>query len=89
MYLDFVIVPQPLLTFVLIIRFMDALSSTDYPGEGVKRQLDVLSRVYAMSLLVAHAGDFLSIGYLSERQISLAKLQLRALFHEVLNVHLK
>jgi acyl-CoA oxidase len=66
-----------------IVRFIDALRR-DYSGAGVKRQLDILCRVYAISLLVAHAGDFLSTGYLTERQISLAKQQLRALFHEVL-----
>lgn len=67
---------------IVVTRFTEALRE-DFPGRGVKKQLQILCKVYALSSLTAHAGDFFSTGYLSSEQVALAKDQLRALFREV------
>lgn len=63
-------------------RFIDAVSK-EFPGRGLKRQLQLLCKIYALSVLSANAGDFLVTGCLNGEQVSLAKEQLRALYREV------
>jgi acyl-CoA oxidase len=63
-------------------RFIEQVQK-DIPGEGVKQQLEVLCNLYALSLLTAHSGDFLATGYLTSRQVFLAKDQQKALFSAV------
>lgn len=67
---------------IVVTRFIEALKK-DIPGHGVKQQLQILCSVYALSLIAANTGDFLSTGYLTSAQISLAKEQLRSFFHQM------
>lgn len=67
---------------IVVTRFIEALKK-DIPGRGVKKQLQILCNIYALSLITAHTGDFLSTGCLSSEQINLAKGQLRDLFRQV------
>eukprot|EP00250_Pteridium_aquilinum_P017481 c2364_g1_i1 orf=79-2094(+) len=67
---------------IVVTRFIEAVRE-EFSGRGVKRQLQILCKIYALSVLTAGAGDFLSTGYLTSEQIMQAKEQLRALYHEV------
>lgn len=67
---------------IVVTRFMEALKK-DIPGKGVKKQLQILCNMYALSLITARAGDFLLTGYLSNEQLDLAKAQLRNLYKQV------
>ncbi|CAM6110746.1 unnamed protein product [Calypogeia fissa] len=67
---------------IIVEKFIDKLQ-TDIPGKGIKELLQVLSYVYALDLVSIHAGDFLSTGYLTSKQVAMAKKQLRALFPKV------
>lgn len=66
----------------LFCRFIEKLQ-LEIPGKGVKQLLEVLSYVYALSLLHKHQGDFLATGYLTPKQASLANDQLRTLYSKV------
>ncbi|MCO5569524.1 hypothetical protein L7F22_023238 [Adiantum nelumboides] len=67
---------------IAVTRFMEALKG-EFPGRGIKNQLQTLCNVYALSLITARTGDFLVTGYLSHEQVDLAKAQLRDLFRQV------
>ena len=72
-------------------RFIEHLQ-TDIPGGGVKEQLEVLCNTYALFQIIENAGDFLATGYLTGKQIALAKEELKHLFdkvryHELLSIH--
>ncbi|CAK9217123.1 unnamed protein product [Sphagnum troendelagicum] len=67
---------------IVVSKFIEQVQK-DIPGEWVKQQLEVLCNLYALSLLTAHSGDFLATGYLTSRQVSLAKDQQKALFSAV------
>ncbi|KAI7993722.1 Peroxisomal acyl-coenzyme A oxidase 1 [Camellia lanceoleosa] len=55
----------------------------DIPGWGVREQLEALCNIYALFLLHKHQGDFLSTGYITAKQASLANDQLRSLYSQV------
>jgi thioredoxin-related protein len=63
-------------------RFVDKLKE-DIPGAQVKEQLQLLFFVYALSLIKENTGEFLSVGYMTTKQVELAKEQLRILFKQV------
>ncbi|KAH7443592.1 hypothetical protein KP509_02G041400 [Ceratopteris richardii] len=67
---------------IVVTRFMEALKK-EISGRSVMKQLQTLCYVYALSLVTARAGDFLVTGYLSSKQLDLAKGQLRSLFREL------
>ncbi|KAK4422908.1 Peroxisomal acyl-coenzyme A oxidase 1 [Sesamum alatum] len=67
---------------IVVSKFIDKLQQ-DIPGEGVKRQLEVLCGVYYLYLLHKHQGDFLATRYLNPKQAALANDQLRALYTQV------
>ncbi|KAK6935149.1 Acyl-CoA oxidase, C-terminal [Dillenia turbinata] len=52
------------------------------PGKGVKRQLEILCNIYALSLLHNHQGDFLSTSTITSEQGSLVNDQLRSLYSQ-------
>ncbi|CAJ2645834.1 unnamed protein product [Trifolium pratense] len=67
---------------IVVSKFIEKLQQ-DIPGNGVKRQLEVLCGVYALFLLHNHLGDFLSTGCITQKQGSLANEQLRSLYSQV------
>lgn len=72
-------------------RFIEHLQ-TEIPGGGIKEQLEVLCNTYALFQIIENAGDFLGTGYLTGKQIALAKEELKHLFdkvriHELLSTH--
>ncbi|KAL2233012.1 peroxisomal acyl-coenzyme A oxidase 1 [Sesamum indicum] len=67
---------------IVVSKFIDKLQQ-DIPGEGVKRQLEVLCGIYYLYLLHKHQGDFLATSYLNPKQAALANDQLRALYSQV------
>lgn len=67
---------------IVVSKFSEKIQE-EIPGSGVKEQLQLLYYVYALSLILAHAGEFLSTGYLTRKQLFLAKSQLRMLFARV------
>lgn len=72
-------------------RFIEHVR-TEIPGGGIKEQLEVLCNTYALFQITENAGDFLATGYLTGKQITLAKEQLKQLFdkvrsHEFLNFY--
>jgi len=76
---------------VALARFIEHLR-TEVSGGSVKEQLEVLCNTYALFQIVENAGDFLATGYLTGKQIALAKEQLKQLFdkvrsHELLSTH--
>ncbi|KAI3957029.1 hypothetical protein MKW92_027964 [Papaver armeniacum] len=64
---------------IVVSKFIEKLQQ-DIPGEGVKKQLEILCSIYALSLLHKHQGDFLSTGSITPKQASLANDQLRSLY---------
>lgn len=67
---------------VVLSKFHEKLQE-EISGFGVKEQLQTLYYVYALSLIKVHAGEFLSVGYCTPKQVFLAKAQLRTLFSKV------
>ncbi|KAL0446328.1 UNVERIFIED_CONTAM: Peroxisomal acyl-coenzyme A oxidase 1 [Sesamum latifolium] len=67
---------------IVVSKFIDKLQQ-DIPGEGVKRQLEVLCGIYYLYLTHKHQGDFLATSYLNPKQAALANDQLRALYSQV------
>nr|XP_043629337.1 peroxisomal acyl-coenzyme A oxidase 1-like isoform X1 [Erigeron canadensis]XP_043629344.1 peroxisomal acyl-coenzyme A oxidase 1-like isoform X1 [Erigeron canadensis] len=67
---------------IVVSKFFEKLKQ-EIHGKGVKQSLEVLCYVYALHLLHKHQGDFLSTGYLSPKQASLANEQLRTLYSKV------
>ncbi|GAB4858071.1 acyl-coenzyme A oxidase [Ancistrocladus abbreviatus] len=67
---------------IVVSKFIEKLQQ-DIPGEGVKRQLEALSSIYALSILKKHLGDFLSTGCITPKQASLANDVLRSLYAQV------
>ncbi|KAL0409356.1 UNVERIFIED_CONTAM: Peroxisomal acyl-coenzyme A oxidase 1 [Sesamum radiatum] len=67
---------------IVVSKFIDKLQQ-DIPGEGVKRQLEVLCGIYYLYLIHKHQGDFLATSYLNPKQAALANDQLRALYSQV------
>ncbi|KAK6947544.1 Acyl-CoA oxidase, C-terminal [Dillenia turbinata] len=67
---------------IIVSKFIEKLQQ-DIPGEGVKKQLEILCNIYALALLHKHQGDFLSTGSISSKQVSLANDQLRSLYTQV------
>ncbi|KAL0296277.1 UNVERIFIED_CONTAM: Peroxisomal acyl-coenzyme A oxidase 1 [Sesamum radiatum] len=67
---------------IVVSKFIDKMQQ-DVPGEGVKRQLEVLCGIYYLYLIHKHQGDFLATSYLNPKQAALANDQLRALYSQV------
>ncbi|KAG6557960.1 hypothetical protein Mapa_000139 [Marchantia paleacea] len=67
---------------IIVEKFVEKMRS-QIPGGGVPEILEVLCYVYALDLVRIHAADFLSTGYLTSKQISLAKEQLRSCFKKI------
>ncbi|KAK9120812.1 hypothetical protein Syun_018429 [Stephania yunnanensis] len=67
---------------IVVSKFIEKLQQ-DIPGKGVRKQLEVLCNVYALSLLHKHQGDFLATGSITPEQGSLANDQLRHLYDQV------
>ncbi|XP_039005363.1 peroxisomal acyl-coenzyme A oxidase 1-like [Hibiscus syriacus] len=67
---------------IVVSKFIEKLQQ-DIPGKGVKRQLEILCKVYALSLLHKHLGDFIASGYITPEQGALANEQLRLLYSQV------
>ncbi|CAM8988893.1 unnamed protein product [Rhodiola kirilowii] len=64
---------------IVVSKFFEKMKG-DIPGEGVKQQLETLCSIYALFLLHKHAGDFLSTGCITSKQIALANNALRSLY---------
>ncbi|KAK8692879.1 hypothetical protein V6N13_070483 [Hibiscus sabdariffa] len=67
---------------IVVSKFIEKLQQ-DIPGKGVKRQLEILCSVYALSLLHKHLGDFVASGCITPEQGALANEQLRLLYSQV------
>ncbi|MBA0859224.1 hypothetical protein Goshw_004587 [Gossypium schwendimanii] len=67
---------------IIVSKFIEKLQQ-DIPGKGVKRQLEILFNVYALSLLHKHLGDFVASGCITPKQSALANEQLRLLYSQV------
>ncbi|MFQ6632861.1 hypothetical protein Gotur_011644 [Gossypium turneri] len=67
---------------IIVSKFIEKLQQ-DIPGKGVKRQLEILFNVYALSLLHKHLGDFVASGCITPKQGALANEQLRLLYSQV------
>ncbi|KAK8587370.1 hypothetical protein V6N13_086358 [Hibiscus sabdariffa] len=67
---------------IVVSKFIEKLQQ-DIPGKGVKRQLEILCNVYALSLMHKHIGDFVATGCISPEQGALANEQLRLLYSQV------
>lgn len=67
---------------IVVSKFIEKLQQ-DIPGKGVKKQLEILCNIYALHILHKHVGDFLSTGYITPEQASLANDQLRSLYTQV------
>ncbi|XP_039062518.1 peroxisomal acyl-coenzyme A oxidase 1-like [Hibiscus syriacus] len=67
---------------IVVSKFIEKLQQ-DIPGKGVKRQLEILCNVYALSLLHKHLGDFVATGCITPEQGALANEQLRQLYSQV------
>ncbi|XP_059657599.1 peroxisomal acyl-coenzyme A oxidase 1-like [Cornus florida] len=67
---------------IVVSKFIEKLQQ-DITGKGVKQQLENLCNIYALFLLHKHQGDFLSTGYVTPKQASLANDQLRSLYSQV------
>ncbi|KAK8703214.1 hypothetical protein V6N13_021540 [Hibiscus sabdariffa] len=67
---------------IVVSKFIERLQQ-DIPGKGVKRQLEILCSVYALSLLHKHLGDFVASGCITPEQGALANEQLRLLYSQV------
>ncbi|MBA0740917.1 hypothetical protein Gogos_014100 [Gossypium gossypioides] len=67
---------------IIVSKFIEKLQQ-DIPGKGVKRQLEILFNVYALSLLHKHLGDFVASGCITPKQGVLANEQLRLLYSQV------
>ncbi|KHG20798.1 Peroxisomal acyl-coenzyme A oxidase 1 -like protein [Gossypium arboreum] len=67
---------------IIVSKFIEKLHQ-DIPGKGVKRQLEILFNVYALSLLHKHLGDFVASGCITPKQGALANEQLRLLYSQV------
>ncbi|KAL4351354.1 hypothetical protein GQ457_06G037570 [Hibiscus cannabinus] len=67
---------------IVVSKFIEKLQQ-DIPGKGVKRQLEILCNVYALSLMHKHNGDFVATGCISPEQGALANEQLRLLYSQV------
>ncbi|KAK8710660.1 hypothetical protein V6N13_145974 [Hibiscus sabdariffa] len=67
---------------IAVSKFIEKLQQ-DIPGKGVKRQLEILCNVYALSLMHKHIGDFVATGCISPEQGALANEQLRLLYSQV------
>lgn len=66
----------------VLTRFIEHVQ-TELPGGGIKEQLEVLCHTYALFQIIEHAGDFLATGYMTGKQIALAKEQLKHQFDKV------
>ncbi|KAA3439082.1 peroxisomal acyl-coenzyme A oxidase 1-like [Gossypium australe] len=67
---------------IIVSKFIEKLQQ-DIPGKGVKRQLEILFNVYALSLLHKHLGDFVASGCITPKQGAIANEQLRLLYSQV------
>ncbi|KAK9144548.1 hypothetical protein Sjap_004451 [Stephania japonica] len=67
---------------IIVSKFIEKLQQ-DVTGKGVRKQLEILCNVYALSLLHKHQGDFLATGSITPEQASLANDQLRHLYDQV------
>ncbi|XP_039053192.1 peroxisomal acyl-coenzyme A oxidase 1-like [Hibiscus syriacus] len=67
---------------IVVSKFIEKLQQ-DIPGKGVRRQLEILCNVYALSLLHKHLGDFITSGCITPEQGVLANEQLRSLYSQV------
>ncbi|GMJ11001.1 acyl-CoA oxidase 1 [Hibiscus trionum] len=67
---------------IVVSKFIEKLQQ-DIPGKGVKRQLEILCNVYALSLIHKHLGDFVASGCITPEQGALANEQLRLLYSQV------
>ncbi|KAK6262862.1 hypothetical protein QUC31_008678 [Theobroma cacao] len=67
---------------IVVSKFIEKLQR-DIPGKGVKRQMEILCNVYALSILHKHLGDFVSTGCITPKQGALANEQLRLLYTQV------
>uniref|UniRef100_A0A7N0VJ34 Acyl-coenzyme A oxidase n=1 Tax=Kalanchoe fedtschenkoi TaxID=63787 RepID=A0A7N0VJ34_KALFE len=67
---------------IVVSKFIDKLKQ-DIPGAGVKQQLEILCSIYALHLLHKHAGEFLSTGSLTSKQVALANDILRSLYSKL------
>ncbi|XP_021757818.1 peroxisomal acyl-coenzyme A oxidase 1-like [Chenopodium quinoa] len=67
---------------IVVSKFIEKLKQ-DIPGEGVKKQLQALCGIYALSIMGKHLGDFLSTGCIKPKHASLANDLLRSLFSKV------
>ncbi|KAE8693892.1 putative receptor protein kinase [Hibiscus syriacus] len=67
---------------IVVTKFIEKLQQ-GIPGKGVKRQLEILCNVYALSLLHKHLGEFVASGYITSEQGALANEQLRLLYSQV------
>ncbi|XP_039056990.1 peroxisomal acyl-coenzyme A oxidase 1-like [Hibiscus syriacus] len=67
---------------IVVSQFIEKLQQ-DIPGKGVKKQLEILCNVYALSLLHKHLGDFVASGCITPEQGALANEQLRSLYSQV------
>ncbi|KAI4364840.1 hypothetical protein MLD38_020878 [Melastoma candidum] len=67
---------------IVVTKFFEKLQQ-DIPGKGVKKQLQILSSVYALYILHKHLGDFLSTGSITPKQGALANDQLRSLYSKI------
>ncbi|KAM7491188.1 hypothetical protein LguiA_034109 [Lonicera macranthoides] len=67
---------------IVVSKFIEKLKQ-EIPGKGVKKQLEVLCNIYALSLLHKHQGEFLATGSITPKQGYLANDQLRSLYSQV------
>ncbi|KAL2632344.1 hypothetical protein R1flu_017030 [Riccia fluitans] len=67
---------------IIVDKFAEKMKSA-FPGQGTRQILEVLFFVYSLDLINKHAAEFLSTGYLTSKQLSLAKDQLRSCFRKV------
>ncbi|KAL8091253.1 peroxisomal acyl-coenzyme A oxidase 1 [Apium graveolens] len=67
---------------IVVSKFIDKLKQ-EIHGKGVKRQLELLYNIYALSLLHKHQGEFLATRSITAEQASLATAQLRNLYSQV------
>ncbi|KAJ4831601.1 Peroxisomal acyl-coenzyme A oxidase 1 [Turnera subulata] len=67
---------------IVVSKFIEKVQQ-DIPGNGVKKQLEILCYIYALHILHKHLGDFLSTACITPKQASLANDQLRSLYSKV------
>lgn len=67
---------------IVVSKFIEHVQ-TELPGGGIKGQLEVLCHTYALFQIIEHAGDFLATGYMTGKQIALAKEQLKHQFDKI------